>query len=201
MAELRILLNNGHGSNTAGKRWSFEGKTFYEWESNRDTVKRVAKKLQALNIPYDIITPETIDIPLSTRAQRVNALCAKYGAKNCLLLSVHSNASQHHNASGISVWTSKGQTKSDEYAEIFYKTAKKYNPNARMLADLKDGDHDFEESFYMVRKTLCPAVLVESYFYDYKADFDYLMSEAGREAIANWYVDSIKQCIELYKKG
>ena len=66
-----------------------------------------------------------------------------------------------------------------------------------MLADLSDGDHDFEAGFYMVTKTICPAVLVESFFYDNKTDFDYLMSEAGKEAIANWYVESIKKFIEM----
>ena len=195
---LRILLNNGHGKNTAGKQWSFEGKTFYEWESNRETVKRVAKKLDALGIPYDIITPEDIDIPLKTRSQRVNALCAKYGKANCLLLSVHSNASVDHDARGLSLWTSRGQTMSDKYAEIFWQEAKKHCTDAKMLADLSDGDHDYEAGFHMVTKTVCPAVLVEAFFYDNKQDFDYLMSEEGREAIANWYVESIKKCIELH---
>ena len=199
MNSLRILLNNGHGRDTAGKQWSFDGKTFYEWESNRETVRRVAKKLDALGIAYDIITPEDNDVPLATRAARVNALCAKYGRANCLLLSVHSNASKKHNAKGVSVWTSKGKTKSDAYAEIFYNEAKKSMPDARMLADMSDGDHDFEESFYMVRNTACPAVLVEAFFYDNRADFDYLMSEEGREAIANWYVASILKCIELHR--
>lgn len=197
---LIIFLNNGHGKDTAGKRWSFNGKTFYEWESNRETVKRVAKKLDALGIPYYIITPEDNDIPLATRAARVNALASKYGKDNCLLLSVHSNASANHNAKGVSVWTSKGKTKSDAYAEIFWQEGKNALPGARMLADMSDGDHDYEEAFYMVRKTICPAVLVESFFYDNKEDFDYLMSEEGREAIANWYVASIVKCIELHNK-
>ena len=138
---------------------------------------------------------------MKTRAQRVNNLCAKYGKGNCLLLSVHSNASVNHNAKGLSVWTSRGKTKSDAYAEIFYQEAKKYNPDAKMLADMSDGDHDFEAGFYMVTKTACPAVLVEAFFYDNKSDFDYLMSEEGRENIANWYVASIQKCIELHNKN
>jgi N-acetylmuramoyl-L-alanine amidase len=193
-------LNIGHGNDTAGKQWTFNGKTFYEWESNRETVKRVAKMLDALGIGYDIITPEDNDIPLATRAARVNALASKYGKDNCLLLSVHSNASARHNAKGVSVWTSKGRTKSDAYAEIFWQEGKNALPDARMLADMSDGDHDYEEAFYMVRKTICPAVLVEAFFYDNKEDFDYLMSEEGREAIANWYVASIVKCIELHDK-
>lgn len=197
---LQILLNNGHGKDTAGKRWSFGNNTFYEWESNRETVKRVSKKLDALGISYHIITPEENDVPLSWRADRVNALCAKYGKDNCLLLSVHSNASVNHNAKGISVWTSKGKTKSDEYAEIFWEEAKNWCPNAKMLADMSDGDHDYEAGFYMLQKTACPAVLIEAFFYDNEEDFDYLMSEEGREQIANWYVNSIKRCVKLHKK-
>lgn len=99
------------------------------------------------------------------------------------------------------MWTSKGKTKSDEYAEIMWKEGKEFFKDIRMMSDLSDGDHDFEESFYMVRKTACPAVLVETCFYDNKKDFDYLMSEEGRENIANWYVSTIKKCIELYNKS
>ena len=194
---LIILLNNGHGNNTAGKCWSFDGKTFYEWESNRETVKRVAKKLDALGIKYHIITPEDYDVPLSVRSQRVNALAMKYGKDNCLLLSVHSNASEKHTARGVSVWTSRGLTKSDKYAEVMWNVGKSMFPNARMLADLSDGDHDYEAGFHMVTKTICPAVLVEAFFYDNKQDFDFLMSEEGREAIANWYVESIKAFLKM----
>jgi N-acetylmuramoyl-L-alanine amidase len=197
---LWIFLNNGHGNDTAGKQWTFNGKTFYEWESNRETVKRVAKKLDALGIKYHIITPEDYDVSLEERARRVNALAMKYGKDKCLLLSVHSNASKNHDARGVSVWTSRGLTKSDKYAEVMWIVGKEMFPSARMLSDLSDGDHDFEAGFYMVTKTICPAVLVEAFFYDNRADFDYLMSEEGREAIANWYVASIVKCIELHDK-
>lgn len=198
MRNLHILLNGGHGEDTPGKRWAFEGKTFYEWVSNRETVNRVAKKLHLLGIPVHIITPESEDIALSERARRVNELCARYGKENCLLLSVHSNASVKHDARGISLWTSRGTTKSDEYAEVFWHCAKQRFANARLLADMSDGDHDYEAGFYMVTKTICPAVLVEAFFYDNREDFDYLLSEEGREAIAEWYVESIQKCIELY---
>ena len=200
MRNLHILLNGGHGEDTPGKRWSFEGKTFYEWVSNRETVNRVAKKLHSLGIPVHIITPESEDISLSERARRVNELCARYGKENCLLLSVHSNASVKHEARGISLWTSRGTTKSDEYAEVFWHCAKQRFANARILADMSDGDHDYEAGFYMVTKTACPAVLVEAFFYDNREDFDYLLSEEGRETIAEWYVESIKKCIELHEK-
>ena len=196
---LIILLNGGHGNNTAGKRWTFNGKTFYEWEFNRTIVKLVAKELDILGIPYHIITPEDYDVPLLIRSQRVNDLAKKYGKDNCLLFSVHANASEHHNASGVSVWTSRGMTESDKYAEIMWNTGKSMFVNARMLSDFSDGDHDFEAGFHMVTKTICPAVLVESFFYDNKKDFDYLMSDEGKKAIVKWYVETIKKCVEYHK--
>ena len=69
-----------------------------------------------------------------------------------------------------------------------------------MLADMSDGDHDYEAGFYMVKNTICPAVLIEAFFYDNREDFDYLLSEEGREAIANWYVASIQRCIALHSR-
>lgn len=202
MSRLRILLDNGHGNNTPGKRspeWA-DGSQLLEYECNRDTVRRVALKLDREGIPYHIITPEEFDVPLATRANRVNALCHKYGRNNLLLLSVHSNASKNHNASGIEVYTSKDVTESDEYAEIFYEQSLEQCPDARKRCDMSDGDHDKEEAFYMLRKTLCPAVLIESYFFDYEPDCRILMSEEGREQIAEWYFESIKKCIELYNQ-
>lgn len=200
MAELLPILDNGHGFDTPGKRWSFDGVTFLEWKSNRETVKRVARKLDSLGITYHILVPEDKDISLGERVRRVNALCAKYGKENCLLISVHSNASEKHNAKGISVWTSRGKTESDAYAEEWWLEAPSHCGEARMLSDMSDGDHDYEAGFAMVKSTACPAVLVESFFYDYKPDFDYLMSEEGRENIANWYVASIQRCIALHSR-
>ncbi|MBR6631815.1 MAG: N-acetylmuramoyl-L-alanine amidase, partial [Alistipes sp.] len=65
MSRLRILLDNGHGNNTPGKRspeWA-DGSQLLEYECNRDTVRRVALKLDREGIPYHIITPEEFDVP------------------------------------------------------------------------------------------------------------------------------------------
>lgn len=126
MSKLRILLDNGHGKNTPGKcslRWA-DGAQLYEYEFNRDIVRRIADKLASKGITFDIITPELTDIPLHQRANRVNHICNVNGVKNCLLISIHSNASENHNATGWEVWTTPGKTLSDSYAELFYKKHK-----------------------------------------------------------------------------
>ena len=35
-----------------------------------------------------------------------------------------------------------------------------------MRSDMSDGDHDKEANFYMLRKTVMPAILIEHLFFD-----------------------------------
>lgn len=90
-----ILLDNGHAKSTPGKRSpKFEdGSQFFEYEFNRDIVKRIASELSKAGIKYHILVPEiTSDISLSTRAARANKYCNQYGKDNCLFISIHVNA-------------------------------------------------------------------------------------------------------------
>ena len=193
-----ILLDNGHAKSTKGKR-SPDG-TFYEYEFNRDIVKRISESLTKNKIDFHIITPELeLDVPLSERANRVNNYCSIYGAGNCLLISVHANAagngSQWMTGRGWSVYTTKGQTNSDKYATLIYKEAEKIIPTlgSKMRADYSDGDPDWEENFTLLYKAKCPAILTENLFYDSRSDLKILQSEAGRQAIADIHTNFIKQ--------
>ena len=117
MSRLRILLDNGHGQETPGKRspvWA-DGSQLFEYEFNRDIVRRIARMLAHKSITFDIIVHENTDIPLYVRANRVNHICSVNGAKNCLLLSIHANAG---GGTGWEVWTSIGQTMADDLSLI-----------------------------------------------------------------------------------
>lgn len=196
-----ILLDNGHSSQTPGKRSPDE--SFREYEFNRDIVKRIALELDKLKIQYHIITPEVdYDVPLSTRASRVNDFCRKYGKENCLLISVHANAagngSSWMNARGWSIYTTIGLTDSDKYAEIIYQEAEKIIPGlgSKMRPYLnKEGYRDWESNFTILANTICPAVLTENLFYDNKEDLKILQSEEGRSAIAQLHINAIKRII------
>ena len=116
-----------------------------------------------------------------------------------MLISVHANAAgngtQWMNARGWSVWTTKGVTKSDAIATIFWEEANKLLPKYRMTMrkDNSDGDPDYEANFTIIYKALCPAILTENLFYDNKVDVDFLMSDLGREVIADIHVNAIKR--------
>ena len=197
-----ILLDNGHARNTPGKR--SPDSSFFEYEFNQDIVKRIASKLDVWGIKYHILVPEdNVDIALSTRAMRANQYCTKYGAKNCLFISVHANAagngSSWMKARGWSIYTTKGKTASDSYATIFYEEATKIIPSlgTKLRADMSDGDPDWEENFTVIYKTKCPAVLTENLFYDNREDLAILKSERGRDAIAQIHVNAIKRICNI----
>ncbi len=199
MSTLRILLDNGHGQETPGKRspiWA-DGSQLYEYEFNRDIVRRIARLLARAGITFDIIVPELTDIPLSQRANRVNHICDVNGAANCLLLSVHANAG---GGTGWEVWTSCGQTRADDYAEIFYRHAEAAFPGWKMRSDTTDGDHDKESDFTILKKTACPAVLTENFFLDTVRDCHFILSEEGRDRIARMHVEALQECMRHYEK-
>ena len=191
-----IILDNGHGMDTKGKRspvWS-DGSQLIEAEFNRDIVNRIARKLNMLAVPYAILVSELNDVPLEERCRRANMWHEAYD-HDSVLISVHANAG---GGKGWEVFTSPGETKADEIATIIAEQAKaEFEPDGfKMRFDHTDGDPDKEADFYILKHTKCPAVLTENFFYDNEAECRFLMSEEGRERIANMHVKSILKIIE-----
>ena len=82
-----IILDNGHGQETAGKRSPKfpDGSQFFEWEFNRDIVGRIAKQLKKEGIKYEILVPEIQDISLTERCKRANKIWTNNGKKGFLV--------------------------------------------------------------------------------------------------------------------
>ena len=103
---------------------------------------------------------------------------------NVILISIHINAAgdgtKWMNATGWSCYTCKGQTESDILAACLYDAAIKNFPGKRIRTDYSDNYPDWEDNFYILRHSLCPAVLTENFFMDNKKDFAYLISDEGK---------------------
>ena len=194
---MKVLIDNGHGLNTPGKR-SPDG-TFLEASYNREIAKRIVADLIDKDYDAQLLVPEDHDIPLSERAKRVNTVCSVLGKSNVILVSIHVNAagngSKWLKATGWSVYTCKGQTASDKLAECLCQAAIKNFPGRRIRTDMSDGDFDWEEGFYILRKLLCPAVLTENFFMDSQSDLEYLQSRAGKQAIIDTHIEGIVEYI------
>lgn len=195
---MKILIDNGHGITTPGKR-SPNG-VFREYKYCREIAKEVVKQLKAQGYDAEQIVPEDADISLGERCNRVNAWCSRMGANNVILVSIHNNAAgnglQWMQACGWEAWTSKGQTRGDKLAECLYDAAKRYLPaGTKIRTDVSDGDSDKESNFTILYRTRCAAVLTENMFQDNREDMEWLLSNAGRDAIVKLHVEGIKKYI------
>ena len=197
---MKILIDNGHGSNTSGKR-SPNG-SILEYKYTREIAQRVVDGLKARGYDAERIVTEEYDVSLGERCRRVNAKCKAHGSHNVLLVSIHNNAAGAGgwmNARGWSAYTTKGRTLSDTLADCLYKAAESYLVGQKIRKDTQDGDPDWEENFYIIRNTLCAAVLTENFFMDSREDVAYLLSEAGKMAIVKTHVEGIIAYIKSQK--
>ena len=76
-------------------------------------------------------------------------------------------------------------------AECLCLAAIKNFPGRRIRTDFSDGDSDWEKQFYVLRKSMCPAVLTENFFMDNHSDLEYLQSRAGKQAVVDTHVEGI----------
>ena len=82
-------------------------------------------------------------------------------------------------------------SESDSLTECLYELAIKNFPGRRIRTDMSDGDRDWEEDFYILRKSWCPAVLTENFFMDSRDDLEYLQCRAGKQAVVDTHVEGI----------
>jgi N-acetylmuramoyl-L-alanine amidase len=185
MKDFLVILDAGHGPETKGKRspiWE-DGRQLFEYEFNRDIVQRIASFIKKLGLDVFLVHDHDVDTPLYKRTQRANEAAKAY--TKSVYISVHANLG---GGTGWEVFTSPGETKSDEYATIFYEEALKEFPEMEMRLGLEDGDPDKEAKFYVLVNTSMPAVLTENFFMDTLVpDCELLMSEMGRKRIAKYH--------------
>ncbi len=190
---MKILLDNGHGIDTPGKR-SPDGH-FREYAYNRYLAFRIREQLLALGLDAQLLVPEREDISLQERCRRVNKICQQLGADQVLLISIHVNAAgngkEWKDARGWCCFTTAGETTADTLATFLYEAAQAQLPGHRIRKDTTDGDPDLEKDFYILRHTRCPAVLTENLFMDNQEDVALLKSEEGAEALVNLHVEGI----------
>lgn len=202
-----IVFDFGHSKKTLGKRSAIreDGTRYFEYEGNRKIGYLVMSKLDNLGIKYELcLDPEDEnDKSLQARVATANQICKKYGKDKCLFISLHSNAcgsseEWKDNARGWSVYTSKGSTKSDKIATIFYKVAENKLPKYGMTLrkDMSDGEPDYDENFYVLKYTDCPAILLEQLFFTSRIDLAFLDSALGRDVLSDIIVEGIQETIK-----
>lgn len=189
---ITVGLDAAHGSDVAGKR-SPDGKhREYLW--SRLMISKLKPRLICLGYPVFETNTTEKEIGLSKRKNIANAA----PGKNKTLLSIHNNAAasdgKWHTATGFAFYTSKGQTKSDVFAECLFRSFKEKFPNDYMRKDTRDGDSDFDENFTVLMGANYFACLAEILFQDNKSDVERLANPDFQDEC----VDAFIRGIELF---
>lgn len=200
MKNITFLIDSGHGGFIGGKYMTDpkigkfhtfpSGETAYEGLINRLIKKQIIERLTKAGFRAIDICPTEIDLSMTTRCKIINAICAELGFLNCILICQHSNAGK---GTGFEVWTSPGQTLSDQYASIFAATFTKYFPGIAVREDRSDGDGDKEAKFTMMTDSDCPSILPEFLFFDNEQDWMILKQPVTHATYGDMVVDFAKK--------
>lgn len=187
---MKILIDNGHGENTPGKR-SPDGR-LQEWAYTREIADMVVLGLRKHGIDAERIVKENIDVSLSERCKRANNIYRET-RKNAILVSIHCNAAGNGtswmNARGWGVYVSDNASfNSKMLASYLAQVAISKGVTVRKQAP---GQDYWVQNLAICRDTNCPAVLTENFFQDNKEDVEYLLSSEGKRTVANIHVEGI----------
>ena len=196
MSKFSVIIDNGHGRETLGKR-SPDGRLL-EWRWTRDAAGQLKAELEKHGIDARLLVPEDIDVPLSVRVERANAIAMT--TPNCLLVSIHVNAAsgkEWSDASGFSAWICYGASKFSECLALrLQETATSMGLSGNRWLP-KEGF--FRANFSIVKKTIMPAVLTENMFMTNADDVSFLLSEEGRKKIVSLHVTAIMEYLKSIK--
>jgi N-acetylmuramoyl-L-alanine amidase len=90
------------------------------------------------------------------------------------------------------VYTSKGNTQSDFYAEKLINMYKEKFPFVNLRVDNSDQDQDWESNFYVLKNTSMPAILTENLFFDNLDDANILLDEDYVEQYTDMCVEFLE---------
>jgi len=198
-----VIIDAGHGGIvngkyvTPGKRSPKfdDGSQLFEGINNRDIAKRLMKACAEEGIKtFDCVASED-DVSLPTRVARANELAKK---ESCIYVSIHSDAAgdgiSWHPASGMSVYTSIGQTESDKFAELVISELQdNFKDSVKWRTDGSDQDKDKEENFYVLKNTSCPAILCELGFHTNKEEATKMLSADWKNKVVISIIYAIKK--------
>ena len=193
---MKVLIDNGHGENTPGKR-SPDGR-LREWAYTREIADLVVAGLRKKGIDAERIVKEDSDVPLSERCRRTNNIYRDTG-KKAILVSIHCNAAgsgtSWMNAHGWSVFVSNNASaNSKKLATSLCEVAESLKMQIRRPMP---GQPYWEQNLAICRDTNCPAILTENFFQDNKEDVEYLLSREGKDTVARIHIEGILKYLGL----
>lgn len=177
----KVVLDPGHGVETLGK--CSPDKSYYEHEFNLDMAKRIKEHLARHGVAVTMTRTDEHE----TGKTESEALAARVAISNevrpDLFLSIHSNAygngSEWTDPEGYGAYTSSAGENAGRN-----KAAKAILARVKEAGITLHGGGLHHNRFYVLRKTIDPAVLIEHGFHTNKKEVELLKSSAYRDKLA-----------------
>ena len=176
-----VVIDPGHGKETAGKR--SPDALLLEYEFNRDVAKRIVKYLEDHGVKT-LLTCLTDSVLNKNNTKDLKARCNLANKANAdLFVSIHANAydpdgnCDWNSANGWEIFTYKNKGEGYELAKEIQSESIPYLGIRNR--GIKDGS-----SYYVIKHTKMPAVLIEHGFYTNKTECALLKSDEFREKCA-----------------
>lgn len=196
MKKLIIILDPAHGIDVPGKRSPDGLHREYKW--SRERLMAIYQKLVSEGYAVEFTTTSENEPGLSVRVKAAEKIAARNKALVPVFISLHNDAAgdgtKWMQARGISVWTSKGRTRSDILAAEMIKELDVITKNRTKFRNYSPAelDRDFESNFTVLMGNY-PAMLIECCFQDNKEDIECLNDQAFNESVENAIVKGIER--------
>jgi N-acetylmuramoyl-L-alanine amidase len=206
----KFYIDPGHHQGITSRRSPWPGDVLpplYEWESNWGFALDLFESCDQLGIPAMLtINPkhsywhqwkarETKD-QFRDRVRDANTEQTKYQK---VFISIHSNADttrigQWGNVSGTETFCFPGSVVSRKIASVFnQKTV-----DAMGTRDRTRGKGYKEAEFYVLKKTICPAILIETDFHNSREGYERLTNWEIREKVVEGWIEAMKEVNEMW---
>ena len=167
-----------------------DGTTIYEGVQNRILANFIIElaDIEGLLV-LDTTGNSQLDVPLPTRVKLANDLNDRY--PHVCFCSLHMNAGGGH---GTEIFTSPGQTGSDEHASLVMDCLDEDIEDFVIRSDFwSDKDIDREAKYFVLTKTNCSAWLLELGFMDSAYDVKLLLNDDYLFEVAKSIVRYMKE--------
>lgn len=205
-----VIIDDGHGANTPGKRSPIfetttkiggrifrKGEHFRENEFNMATADYLEALCRAAGWHVRQLAPEHEDITLRTRLAREHQYYREALRLGCdpVVVSIHANASEvdgfvvFNNGRGIETFYHEGSRKGRMLAQ---------HVQARLIegTGLRNRGVKTQPSFFMTRETKSPAILVEYGFMTHREELALLVSDNYRRLCARLTFNGLRNYYE-----
>lgn len=189
-----IVIDAGHGMNTAGKRClkSLDSNETREWYLNDRIADKVEKELANYDcrvIRADDTTGKN-DISLGDRVKTANNANADF------YISIHHNAGVNgKSGGGTVVYYSSSSSEREKQATELYNSIV---AQTKLIGNRSSKVINY--GFYVIKNTKMPALLIENGFMDSSTDVPIILSASHAEKTAKGIVEYLVRTLGLKKK-